>query len=167
MPDAWPGPASINASSLSTELSCISSWMSTRLVAVDVDPKRGVMLRLDFTYYADASDCTSFSFTFTSFHRSPCTIQSGDPTMYNTILREFGLQYNLVLSLLYNINLQATTTTILSIRGVTIPIVLVSSATDSIWRSVVLFKPVLYHPQTLSLSSCVNRVLVAQNLQTP
>jgi hypothetical protein len=45
-------------------------------------------------------------------------------------------------SYLYDINLRATTTTILSIRGVTIPIYLVSSATDSIRRSVVLFKPV-------------------------
>ena len=43
---------------------------------------------------------------------------------------------------LYNINLGATTTTILSTRGVTIPIDLVSSATDSIRRCVVLFKPV-------------------------
>ena len=42
----------------------------------------------------------------------------------------------------YNINLRATTTTILSIRGVAIPIYLVSSATDSIQQRVVLFKPV-------------------------
>ena len=42
-----------------------------------------------------------------------CTIQSGDLSMYN-------------------INLRAAHTTILSIRGVTIPIDLVSSATDSI-----------------------------------
>ena len=44
--------------------------------------------------------------------------------------------------LVYDINLRATHTTILSIRGVTIPIYLVSSATDSIRRSAVLFKPV-------------------------
>ena len=43
---------------------------------------------------------------------------------------------------MYDINLRATTTMILSIRGVTIPIYLVISATDSIKRSVVLFKPV-------------------------
>ena len=43
---------------------------------------------------------------------------------------------------LYDINLRATTTTILSIRGVTIPIGLVSSTTDSIRRYEVLFKPV-------------------------
>ena len=43
---------------------------------------------------------------------------------------------------MYDINLRATHTTILSIRGVPIPIYLVSSATDSIRQRVVLFKPV-------------------------
>ena len=43
---------------------------------------------------------------------------------------------------MYDINLGATTTTILSVRRVTIPIYLVSSTTDSIRRCVVLFKPV-------------------------
>ena len=43
---------------------------------------------------------------------------------------------------MYDINLGATTTTTLSIRGVTIPIDWVSSATDSIRRHVVLFKSV-------------------------
>ena len=43
---------------------------------------------------------------------------------------------------MYDINLGATHTTILSIRGVMIPIYLVSSATDSIRQRVVLFKPV-------------------------
>ena len=43
-------------------------------------------------------------------------------------------------SLLYDINLGATATTILRIRGVQIPIDLVSSATDSYRQSVVLFK---------------------------
>ena len=45
-------------------------------------------------------------------------------------------------SLLYNIYLRATHTMILSIRGVTIPIYLVSSAMDSIRWFVVLFKSV-------------------------
>ena len=44
---------------------------------------------------------------------------------------------------LYDINLRATTTTILSTRGVQIPIDLVSSTTDSIRRRVVVFKTVL------------------------
>ena len=43
---------------------------------------------------------------------------------------------------LYNTDLRATSTTILSTRGVTIPIDLVSSATDSIRWCVVLCKPV-------------------------
>ena len=43
---------------------------------------------------------------------------------------------------LYNINLGATHTMILSIRGVTIPIYLVSSTTDSIRWCIVLFKAV-------------------------
>ena len=43
---------------------------------------------------------------------------------------------------MYDINLGATHTTILSIRGVTIPIYLVSSTTDSIRQRVVLFKDV-------------------------
>ena len=43
---------------------------------------------------------------------------------------------------MYDINLKAMSTTILSIRGVTIPIYLVSSTTDFIRRCVVLFKPV-------------------------
>ena len=69
---------------------------------------------------------------------------------YNTILfasRSF-LLYDMIWCLtcivpVYDINLGATTTTILSIRGVTIPIDLVSSATDSIKWHVVLFKPVM------------------------
>ena len=52
-----------------------------------------------------------------------CTIQS---------CLDYLVRYNLVSIILYNINLGATATTILSIWGVTIPIDLVSSATDSI-----------------------------------
>ena len=101
----------------------------------------GVMFRSDFTYYADIWDCL-FHFFFSSLHQSPCTIR---------IWSESYVQYNLVANfcmiqsrgwLLYNINLRATITTILGIRGVTIPITLVSSATDSIRWHVVLFKPV-------------------------
>ena len=43
---------------------------------------------------------------------------------------------------MYNINLQATHTTILCTRGVQIPIYLVSSASDSIRQRIVLFKTV-------------------------
>ena len=51
--------------------------------------------------------------------------------MYDTIFSSF----------LYDINLGATTTTIHRIGGAQIPIDLVSSATDSYRRSIVLFKP--------------------------
>ena len=67
----------------------------------------------------------------------------------------------------YDIHLRATTTTTVGIRGVTIHIGLVSSTTDSLRRSAVLFNLYQYEPQTLSLSSCVNQAFVAQNLQTP
>ena len=71
--------------------------------------------------------------------------------MYNMIWRSLLVQYDLAILLgairaidlsLYNIHLGATHTTILSIRGVVIPIYLVSRATDSIRRWVVLFKSV-------------------------
>ena len=71
--------------------------------------------------------------------------------MYNMIWLCSRVQYDLALLLctirsgdvlVYDINLRATHTTILSLRGVTIHIYLVSSATDSIRRRVVLFKPV-------------------------
>ena len=71
--------------------------------------------------------------------------------MYDMIWSCSHVQYDLVLFshtigsgcvLVYDINLRATHTTILSIRGVTIPIYLVSSAMDSIRQRVVLFKPV-------------------------
>ena len=115
--------------------------MSIRLVAADVDPERGVMLRLDFTYtqiHWTASFLFSFLFSLphTEAHVrydlvfSPCTIRSPSLFLYDTILSSF----------LYDINLGATTTTIHRIGGAQIPIDLVSSATDSYRRSVVLFK---------------------------
>ena len=63
-------------------------------------------------HYAGTLDCL-VSFFFPPLHRSPCTIRSD------------GV-------LLYDINLGATHTAILSTRGVTIPIYLVSNSTDSI-----------------------------------
>ena len=71
--------------------------------------------------------------------------------MYDTILRLCCVRCDLescsctirsLSSFMYNINLGATATTIPSSRGVQIPIDLVSSATDSSRRSVVLFKTV-------------------------
>ena len=88
--------------------------------------------------YADTSDCIVFFLT--SLHRSPCTILSGrrPPVRY-----DLGVFLHMIQSrvfLVYDINLGATATTILSTRGVQIPIYLVTSATDSFRRSVVLFK---------------------------
>ena len=115
----------------------------------------GRMLCLDYTSYADASDClVSFS-CLTPFHRSPCTIQSREGVSIVSCTIQSG---SFGCGVLYDINLRATHTTIPSTRGVEIRISLVSSATDSIWRRVVVFKLYLYRPQTLSLSSCVNRV---------
>ena len=68
---------------------------------------------------------------------------------------------------LYDIHLRATTTTILSIRGVTIPIDLVSSATDSIKRCVVLFKPVRIPTSDPKSEFLCQSSLVVQNQQTP
>ena len=82
----------------------------------------------------------TFFFPLYSLHRSP---------LYDMILWSFIVWYDLADplgtiradgSFMYDINLRATHTTILSIRGVMIPIDLVSSATDSIRRCVVLFK---------------------------
>ena len=86
--------------------------------------------------------------------------------MYDTILRLVQVWYDPISRSMYDINLGATTTMILSTWGAKIPIDLVSSATNSIRQCIVLFKLYCYWPQTLSLSSCVNQVLVAQNLQT-
>ena len=101
-------------------------------------------------YYADTLDCIIF-LSFPSLHRSPCMIWSRGSPLYDMILWFSLVRYDLVASLyailsphfnLYDIYLRSTHTTILSIRGVQIPIDLVSSAMDSTRRRVVLFKPV-------------------------
>ena len=70
------------------------------------------------------------------WHLPQCTIQSCACDIFLCV------RYYLEFTTLYNINLGATTTMTLSIRGVTILIYLVSSTMDSIRQSVVLFKPV-------------------------
>ena len=117
------------------------------------------MLCLDWTSYTMQIHRTA-SFLFfslplitkpmydTDLFRSLCTIQSRGRFMYD-------------------INLRATTTMILSIRGVTIPIDLVSSATDSIKWSVVLFKPVTILTSDPKSEFLWQSSLIAQNLQTP
>ena len=101
---------------------------SKRLQEPNWKEQRGVTFGLHS--YADTLDCiVSF---LTSPHRSPCTIRSCafvcvrcDLTSCSCMIRSGG-------SLVYDINLGATATTILSTRGVQIPIDLVSSATDSL-----------------------------------
>ena len=115
-----------------------------------------VTFRSDFTYYTDTSDCLVYLFfpPYTEAHVQyesdsiTCTIQSGS-------------------SLLYNINLRATHTTILSIRGVMIPICLVSSTTDSIRRHIVLFKPVTIPTSDPKSEFLCQSSSSTQNLQTP
>ena len=76
-------------------------------------------------------------------------------------------RYDLVDHLMYDIYLGATHTTILSTRGVQIPIDLVSSATDSFCRRVVLFKPVQIPTSDPKSEFLCQSSLLAQNLQTP
>ena len=108
--------------------------MSTRLVAADVDPERGVMLRSDFTHLR----------RYIGLHRFFLSNVPSSKPMYDTISRLFHVRYDLAslsctirscVSFVYNINLGATATTILSIRGVQIPIYLVTSTTDSLGKA--------------------------------
>ena len=84
------------------------------------------LLRSDFIHLADTLDCP-FSFLFFPHHWSP--VRYDTISCLQHLLR---VRFDLVPKFMYDINLRATTTTILSTRGVTIPIDLVSSATDSI-----------------------------------
>ena len=67
--------------------------MSIRLVAVDVDPEEGVMLRSDYNTYADTLDC------FFPFLLHPYTVAhvrydlavSFQFTMYDTICRPLSI----------------------------------------------------------------------------
>ena len=70
-------------------------------------------------------------------------------------------------SLMYDINLRATATTIPSIRGVQIPIYLVTSAMDSFRQSVVLFKSLSIPTSDLKSEFLCQLSYIAQNLQTP
>ena len=123
------------------------------------------MLHLDFTSYADTSDCL-ISF-LTPLHRSPCTIQSGVSLVCDTILSLFLYTIRSRGSFLYDINLRATATTILRIRGVQIPIDLVSSATDSYRQSVVLFKLMSVPTSDPKSEFLCQSSYIVQNIQIP
>ena len=106
----------------------------------------------------------------------PCTIRSCASPMYDTILCFSHVRYDLescsctIWSLsyfLYDINLGATTTTILRIRGVQIPIDLVSSTTNSYRRSVVLFKQMSVPTSDPKSEFLCQSSHFAQNIQTP
>ena len=96
-----------------------------------------------------------------------CTIWSRLWFMYDTISWFFRVRYQSLSHRYYNINLWATATTILSIRGVQIPIDLVSSATDSSRRSVVLFKTMSIPTSDPKSEFLCQSSFLAQNLQTP
>ena len=87
--------------------------------------------------------------------------------MYDTIWQRLLVRYDLVDHPLYDIYLRATHTTIPSTRGVQIPIDLVSSATDSFWRHVVLFKHVWIPTSDPKSEFLCQSSYIAQNLQTP
>ena len=116
--------------------------------------------------YADTLDCI-VSFFFSSLPTKP---------MYDTILWCVHVWYDLnscsgtIWSLddsLYDINLGATATTIPRTRGVQIPIDLVSSATDSYRRTIVLFKPMSVPTSDLKSEFLCQSSYIVQNHQTP
>ena len=109
------------------------------------------MLCFNWTSHTSQIHGTAFFLLLSSFHWSPCTIWSDNfdrvqynlttLTMYNTIWQLWPctiqsdnfdhVQYDLTTSMVYNINLGAMNTTLLSTRGVTIPICFISSTTHS------------------------------------
>ena len=91
-------------------------------------------------HYTDTLDCLVYFFLPPPSRPMYDMIWSCSHVRYNLVLFPCTIQSGCIL--VYDINLGAMHTTILSIRGVTIPIYLVSSATDSIRQRVVLFKPV-------------------------
>ena len=161
MPVTWREPESIKGSKSLTGLGCVFSWMSIRPVAADVDPEEGVMLQSDYNTYADASDCLVFFLLLTPFHHGPCTIRSGDFGPCTIRSGDFDG------ATLYDINLGATHTTILSTRGVEILISLVSSTTDSIQRCAVVFKTVSVPSLDLKSEFLCQSSLLCRISETP
>ena len=106
----------------------------------------------------------SFTYSFSPHPEAPCTIQSGSGShSVSCTIRSMKV----LTSVLYNINLGATHTTILSIRGVQIPIDLVSSTMDSFRRRVVLFKSVRIVTSDLKSEFLCQSSPIAQKPQTP
>ena len=138
-------------------------------------PTSHSLLRFDRTSLTSQTCWTAlFSLSTPPFHQSPCMIRSDDPCMIQYDLAPWlvFLLYDTILGLsgvvpMYDINLRATTTMILSTRGVTIPIDLVSSAMDSIRQRVALFKPVTVPTSDPKSEFLCQLSLIVQNLQTP
>ena len=124
------------------------------------------MFQSDFTYFTDTWDClfpTPFFLSLKPMYNMiwrlwPCTIQSDNFD---------HVQYNLTTLMVYNINLGATNTMLLSTRGVTIPICFISSTTHSIRRRIVLFKPVTVPTSDPKSEFLCQSSSIMQNLQTP
>ena len=104
-------------------------------------------------------------FDQTSFTTQIC--RTATFTFFFLPYTEALVQYDLATFSMYNINLRATHTMILSIRGVTIPIDLVSSATNSIRQRVVLFKSVTVPTSDPKSEFLCQSSQSVQNLQTP
>ena len=116
------------------------------------------MLHFNQTSHTSQIHGTAFFLLLSSFHRSLCMIWSDN---FNHV------QYDLTTSMVYDINLGAMNTTILSTRGVTTPICFISSTTDSIRRHVVLFKPVTVPTSDPKSEFLCQSSSITQNLQTP
>ena len=91
---------------------------------MDDDPEEGVMLRSDFTLT-------------TQIHRTASFLSLSSRITEALVRYDLGVFLRTIrsrVSFMYDINLRPTATTILSIRGVQIPIYLVTSATDSLGK---------------------------------
>ena len=160
-----------------------SSHRGGRMAAAGVPPvaaglrKGEGMLRLDFTYPRRhiGLHCLFFHLpiSLTEAHvrynltSLSCTIQSRVSLMYDTIYEALSYTIRSRVSLMYDINLRATATTIPSVRGVQIPIYLVTSATDSLRQSIVLFKSLSIPTSDLKSEFLCQSSYIAQNLQAP
>ena len=117
-------------------------------------------------YFTDTLDCPVFLFPPLPSSKPmydtiwSCACVRYDLTWFSRTIRSGGI-------LMYDINLRATHTTILSTRGVQIPIDLVSSTTDSIRQLVVLFKPVRIPTSDPKSEFLCQSSHIAQNLQAP
>ena len=131
------GPVACCAESLTLSLLCF--W------TCDAEGDLGPVLRLDWTSHLTQIHWTAsfFLYVLTPSTEAHVWYNLTQSLMYDMIWFEALVWYDLQTSPVYDINLWATTTMVLRIRGVKIPINLVSSTTDSSRKRVVLSKLVL------------------------